>query len=219
MPAAVILSHRAVAHETGHIGSWLESNDYEVIHVYREDPDVGLKSVEGDVLFALGSPNSVATGFCLEPARSEIDLVSDWVSSGRAYVGVCFGAQVLACALGGSVHRMDVTYRAYGEMVLSNEAPDACAGSWAVWHEDAIRAPSQAQVLARLPHADTIFRVGNAWGIQPHIEFTSGIVQRLAEAFEVGSADVIKLHDDLRRNEVDHARRTHDLLTHILESA
>jgi GMP synthase-like glutamine amidotransferase len=110
---------------------------------------------------------------------------------------------------------MDNTFRAFTEMTLTPSAPDVVQGNWAVWHEDAITAPVGAEVMARLPHADTIFRVGNAWGIQPHIEFTSEIVERLATTFNVDSPDVAALVDGLRASEADHARRTHELLDYI----
>ena len=219
MNRAIVLSHRAVAHELGNIGTWFELRDYEVTHVYREDITedslVSLDHVEGDILFVLGSPSSVADGYCLAPAQHEIELVRQWVSGGRKYVGICFGAQVLACALGGSVRRMDQTFRAFTEMTLTNGAPEVVQGNWAVWHEDAITAPVGAVKIARLPHADTIFRMGNAWGIQPHIEFTSEIVERLATTFKVDSPDVAALVDGLRASEADHARRTHELLDYI----
>jgi len=215
MKRAVVLSHRAVAHELGNIGTWFELRDYEVEHVYREDSPVSLDDVEGDVLFVLGSPSSVADGHCLAPAQQEIDLVRKWVSGGRQFVGICFGAQVLACALGGSVRRMDQTFRAYTEMTLTPSAPDVVQGNWAVWHEDAITAPVGAEVMARLPHADTFFRVANAWGFQPHIEFTGDIVERLATTFKVDTPDVAALVDGLRASEADHTRRTHQLLDYI----
>ena len=215
MKRAIVLSHRAVAHELGNIGTWFELRDYEVEHVYREDSPVSLEDVGGEILFVLGSPNSVADGYCLAPAQQEIELVRQWVSGGRQFVGICFGAQVLACALGGSVRRMDQTFRAFTEMTLTPSAPEVVQGNWAVWHEDTITAPVGAEVMARLPHADTIFRVGNAWGIQPHIEFTSEIVERLATTFKVDSPDVAALVDGLRASEADHARRTHELLDYI----
>jgi GMP synthase (glutamine-hydrolysing) len=217
MKRAVVLSHREVAHELGNIGSWFELRGYEVVHMYREDSPVSGDVVEGDILFVLGSPNSVADGYCLAPAQQEIELVRSWVDSGRTFVGICFGAQVLACALGGSVRRMNDTYRALTDMTLTSSAPKVVQGSWAVWHEDAIAAPASAEVFARLPHADTFFRQGNAWGVQPHIEFTSDIVQRLAAAFNVATPDVVALVDGLRESDEEHTQRTHQLLDFIID--
>jgi hypothetical protein len=72
-------------------------------------------------------------------------------------------------------------------------------------------------VFARLPHADTFFRQGNAWGVQPHIEFTSDIVQRLAAAFNVATPDVVALVDGLRESDEEHTQRTHQLLDFIID--
>jgi len=187
------------------------------MHMYREDSPVSGDVVEGDIFFVLGSPNSVADGYCLAPAQQEIELVRSWVDSGRTFVGICFGAQVLACALGGSVRRMNDTYRALTDMTLTSSAPKVVQGSWAVWHEDAIAAPASAEVFARLPHADTFFRQANAWGVQPHIEFTSDIVQRLAAAFNVATPDVVALVDGLRESDEEHTQRTHQLLDFIID--
>jgi GMP synthase-like glutamine amidotransferase len=111
---------------------------------------------------------------------------------------------------------MDQTFRAFTVMTLTPSAPKVVQGSWAVWHEDAITAPVGADVMARLPHADTVFRVGNAWGVQPHIEFTSDIVERLAMTFKVDTPDAVALVEGLRASDEEHTQRTHQLLDFII---
>ena len=179
MPRAVVLSHHDIAHELGHLGPWLDRRGFALERIYREEP----RSLpDADLLIVMGSPTSVATGHCLEPAEDEIRLVKEWVESGRPYLGLCFGAQVLARALGGEVTRMEHTFRGYVDL-SSNKAADAgVTGSWMVWHDDAITAPPGAEILAALPHADLVFRVGNAWGLQPHIEVSPESLERMAIA-------------------------------------
>ncbi|MCX6413179.1 MAG: gamma-glutamyl-gamma-aminobutyrate hydrolase family protein [Actinobacteria bacterium] len=179
MPRAVVLSHHDIAHELGHLGPWLDRRGFALERIYREEP----RSLpDADLLIVMGSPTSVATGHCLAPAEDEIRLVKEWVESGRPYLGLCFGAQVLARALGGEVTRMEHTFRGYVDL-SSNEAADAgVTGSWVVWHDDAITAPPGAEVLAALPHADLVFKVGNAWGLQPHIEVSPESLERMAIA-------------------------------------
>ena len=179
MPRAVVLSHHDIAHELGHLGPWLDRRGFALERIYREEP----RSLpDADLLIVMGSPTSVATGHCLEPAEDEIRLVKEWVESGRPYLGLCFGAQVLARALGGEVTRMEHTFRGYVDL-SSNKAADAgVTGSWMVWHDDAITAPPGAEVLAALPHADLVFKVGNAWGLQPHIEVSPESLARMAIA-------------------------------------
>jgi hypothetical protein len=59
--------------------------------------------------------------------------------------------------------------------------------------------------------------VGNAWGIQPHIEFTGDIVERLATTFKVDTPDVVALVEELRSAEAEHSQRTHQLLDFIID--
>lgn len=208
----VVLSHRGVADDLGHIGTWLASRSSSVVRVFREDSPA---IPDADLLVVLGSPNSVAEGYCESPAVDEIDAVRRWIEADRPYIGICFGAQVLAKALGGSVTRMDCTYRDYVEFETAVDAPSEVAGRWAVWHEDAITAPIGTTVLARLPHADTMFRSGRAWGIQPHIEFDASIVEQLARVVGLDDDQWVALRDSLCDDEAGHAKRTHALLDRI----
>lgn len=207
MTTFALLSHRDVAAELGHLGTWLEARNTRVSRLFRED---SLQIPDADALIVLGSPTSVAEGHCQTAARQEIELVASWIADDRPFLGVCFGAQALACAAGGSVRRMDRTFRAYTE--VETEHPNL-EGRWAVWHEDAISAPVEA--IASLPHADAVFRVGRAWGVQPHVEFTSDIVERLARAFGVDDSAWRGLWESLRDDEDGHERRTHRLLDEI----
>jgi GMP synthase-like glutamine amidotransferase len=209
---AIVLSHRGVADELGHIGEWLSDSGMSIDRVYREDDP---KIPDGDLLVVLGSPNSVASGHCLPPAQAEIEAVRAWVAADRPYVGVCFGAQVLARAFGGSVSRMDRTYRDYIDFETAQGAPSVLEGRWAVWHEDAITAPSEAEVLARLPHADTVFRVGRAWGLQPHVEFDATIVRNLGDVVGIPEDQWLPLHRALSDDDAGHASRSRALLDHI----
>jgi GMP synthase-like glutamine amidotransferase len=180
--------------------------------VYREDDS---RIPDGDLLVVLGSPNSVASGHCLPPAQAEIEAVRAWVAADRPYVGVCFGAQVLARAFGGSVSRMERTYRDYIDFETAQGAPSVLEGRWAVWHEDAITAPSGADVLARLPHADTVFRIGRAWGLQPHVEFDATIVRNLGDVVGIPEEQWLPLHRALSDDDAEHASRSRALLDHI----
>ena len=209
---AIVLSHRGVADELGHIGEWLSDSGMSIDRMYREDDP---KIPDGDLLVVLGSPNSVASGHCLPPAQAEIEAVRAWVAADRPYVGVCFGAQVLARAFGGSVSRMERTYRDYIDFETAQGAPSVLEGRWAVWHEDAITAPSEAEVLARLPHADTVFRVGRAWGLQPHVEFDATIVRNLGDVVGIPEDQWLPLHRALSDDDAGHASRSRALLDHI----
>lgn len=209
MLSAVVLSHGNVAHELGHLEPWLERHGFFVRRIFREDkPELP----DADLLIVLGSPNSVATGYCESPGEAEIVMASEWIQRDRPYLGVCFGAQVLARALGGSVRRMSETYRSFAPMTLAGNAPQSLDGSWPLWHEDAISAPCGSTVLATVPHADTVFVHGTAWGVQPHIEFTPDAVARLGQSMEIPAQVLETFYQAMKEDESGLAERAERLL-------
>ncbi|MCX6432368.1 MAG: hypothetical protein NTX29_06130 [Actinobacteria bacterium] len=179
MPTAVVLSHDWIAGELGHLEPWLVDSGFSIVRVFREQRS---SIPAGDLLIIMGSPASVVPGFRDADANAEIAAVGAWVAQGRPYLGLCFGAQVLATALGGSVRRMPGEFRGY--VPVDADTPHAALGDgrWTVWHNDAITAPPGAELLGSLDHADLAFRVGNAWGLQPHIEVTPDTLERMAIA-------------------------------------
>lgn len=184
MPQAVVVSHDWIAHELGHLEPWLEEHDFTVTRIMREAPRA---IPAADLLIVLGSPGSVAGARCPPASQAEVEVVRDWVLQGRPYLGVCFGAQALARALGGTVQRMAEPFAGYVAIERAADAPEAVGGPWTVWHNDGISAPSSATLLGSLPHADLAFRSGRAWGLQPHVEVTPPILARMLEALSVPS--------------------------------
>ncbi|MEO8364010.1 MAG: gamma-glutamyl-gamma-aminobutyrate hydrolase family protein [Ilumatobacteraceae bacterium] len=209
MPSALVLSHLHLASDLGQLEPWFDRHGFTVQRVYREEkPQIP----NADLLVVLGSPNSVATGFCETPAQAEIAMVGEWISRDRPYLGICFGSQVLARALGGSVRRMPDKHRSYAPMTLNNNAPTTLTGSWALWHEDAITAPADSIVFAAVPHADTVFTHGSAWGVQPHIEFTPEAVARLGTLTKIAPEILAPLYQAMKDDEPGLAARAGLLL-------
>jgi len=56
-----------------------------------------------DALLVMGGPMDVWEADALPWMQAEIRAISDWVRSGRPYLGFCLGHQLLATALGGEV--------------------------------------------------------------------------------------------------------------------
>ena len=176
MPHANVLAHKSIANELGLIGEWLDERGWTYERLWREEfpmiPDA-------DALIVLGSLDSVASGHCAAWAPSEMDVIREWIDAGTPYLGVCFGAQILASVLGGKVERRPRFYRKVEQLPWND---GTMRGPWVLWHEDIITGAGTGEVVSELPHAITALRSGNAWGIQAHIELDSGGLERLGRA-------------------------------------
>jgi GMP synthase-like glutamine amidotransferase len=143
------------------------------LHTLRA-PDVGEWPAPptGSAIVALGSDCSVHAA----PApwvTAEVDFLRAAHAAGVPVLGVCFGAQALAAALGGSVARAAAPE--IGWFDVTGAAPEA--GRWFSWHEDTITAPPGAEVRARTPAAAQAFAAGRSTGLQYHPEVTPAIVE------------------------------------------
>jgi GMP synthase-like glutamine amidotransferase len=87
-------------------------------------------------------------------------------------LGICFGAQVLAAALGGSVTRLPAPEHAWIE-VESEHIP---SGPWLALHEDGITLPPAARETARNERGTQAFSIARHMGVQFHPEVTPSIL-------------------------------------------
>jgi GMP synthase (glutamine-hydrolysing) len=108
----------------------------------------------------------------LAAERTALDAA---LAAGVPVLGICFGAQHLARAMGGTValaRRPEVGW-------LDVETLDADLvppGPWLQWHRDAFSLPPGAELLARSPVGPQAFRAGRNLGVQFHPEVTAAVV-------------------------------------------
>jgi GMP synthase-like glutamine amidotransferase len=170
-----------------------------------------------DLAVVLGSDASLA-----EPPQDWVRRLIDWVAAvdaaGPPILGVCFGAQVLAAALGGSVVRLRSPEHAWIELDTRDPAR-VPAGPWLSLHEDAVVLPPLAEELARNAFGTQAFSIGDHVGVQFHPEVTpsilsrwvsdkSGLISRdllvdLDARCRAGARDALALFDAF----IDHAHR------------
>ena len=173
---ANVLAHTGVANELGLIGEWLDERGWTYQRYWREEFPV---IPDADALIVLGSLDSVASGHCAAWAPSEMQVIREWIDTGRPYLGVCFGAQILASVLGGKVERRPRFYRKVEDIPWFDGTRK---GPWVLWHEDSITSAGTGEVISEMPHAITALRSGTAWGIQAHIELDSAGLERLGRS-------------------------------------
>lgn len=163
--AVPVLLHEADT-GPGHLAEWLDGAGlpWQLIDARAEPmPEPGRYRM----IAVLGSAASV-----FDPAESwiapELAFVRASAVAGTPVLGLCFGAQLLAAALGGEVRRMAGTER--GWVDVAGEAP--YGGIWFDWHQDEIVAPPGATELARTSAGLHAFSVGPHLGLQFHPEVT-----------------------------------------------
>lgn len=151
---------------------------FEVVTADRvEDPafDVTLPDPRGyDAVVPLGSRWSVNGG--LDWIASEVAMVRDAQAAGVPMLGVCFGGQLLAHALGGSVHRSPAPEIGWYE-VESSRADIVPSGPWFQWHFDRFDVPAGATEIAKNGNASQAFVMGRTMGVQFHPELDEELLE------------------------------------------
>ena len=90
-------------------------------------------------------------------------------------LGVGFGAQALALALGGGVQR--ASRPRHGWVWISSSIPGWISpGPWLAWQEDVIRLPPKARLLAQDPVGPQAYTTNGHLGVQFHPEVTPKIL-------------------------------------------
>ena len=140
---------------------------------------------ECDGWLATGSRHSVNEDLAWIDAAGR--FVRDVRATDVPFVGVCFGHQLLAHALGGTVERHPGGWGAGVQRLdivraepWMEPAADACHLHF--MHQDQVtRAPADAVVLGRADHCEVaMFRVGDTMlGVQAHPEFTVAYAEAL----------------------------------------
>lgn len=163
-----------------------ERFSYEVVAASDSEPLPDPGQLEGIVL--TGSPAGVYDDFAwLTPLRA---FIRDAYGKRTPMLGVCFGHQIMADALGGDVRKSEKgwglgrhTYGVRGRPDFMRTAPAALAVACS--HQDQVIAPpAEAEVILAsdfTPNAGLVYRNGAALSFQPHPEFLDDYTLALAE--------------------------------------
>lgn len=160
----------------GFLGQRARELGHEVVLVSRFGDPASLSLAGYQLVLPLGSVWSVSDAPNVEWIATELSLLRAAIASGVPILGVCFGGQELAVALGGTV-----APAAHPELGwVSIETTDhelVPAGPWFSWHHDEIHAPPGACVFATNPSGVQAFRHGIHLGVQFHPEVTLPVIE------------------------------------------
>ncbi len=128
----------------GLFGAWLERTHGARLHVVS--PEALEAAPAADLIVTLGSPAGAWEDIPWVHAQRR--FLQDRMEAGTPVVGICFGAQILATAIGGRAAPMgDRTF--CGWHANEHVADDVWRGPWVRWHGDHLEVPEATEVLAR----------------------------------------------------------------------
>jgi GMP synthase-like glutamine amidotransferase len=139
-----------------------------------------------DAVLVLGSAESVCNPAIGSWFAAELAMLRMANAAGIPVFGVCFGAQALAVALGGSVRR--ASRPEIGWVTVATEDLAVIApGPWFQWHTDAITPPAGATILATTDVCVQAYRIGPHLAVQFHPE------AQVRQAIDWPAADPVNL--------------------------
>jgi GMP synthase-like glutamine amidotransferase len=203
MADILVLQHQDDA-PAGLLGGVLASRPGTTVRTLRVDAE------------ALPDPRGAAAAVILGSDASAVgDGSAPWVApeiawtraaaiAGVPVLGICFGAQVLASALGGRVHRMP-TAQVGWIRTPSTDIQALPSGPWLAWHQDAVLPPPNARVLARDELCVQAFTAGPHLAVQFHPEVTPAILEGWIAADGRDLAERVYDADALRAATAEHA--------------
>jgi GMP synthase-like glutamine amidotransferase len=180
------------------VGDRLRENGFELTEVLMstallttEHGDTGAalgETDDYDLVVTMGSTRSVYEAPSLGWIAKTVDYLRVADARDVPVLGICFGAQALASALGGSVVRAERAQVGWYPL-----APDVGAGvppgPWMQWHYDRIDPPPDAAVLASDDLCVQAYTVRRSLGVQFHPEVTRA---HLAGWIELGGVDELE---------------------------
>ncbi len=178
---ALFIQHDHVS-PPGPVAERLRHHGYETIETLVvpessfEKPNVSFEFPpldDYDLLVPLGSPWGAWDDACIGNwLLPEVEWIREAVTSGKPVLGICFGGQLVARAMGGSVapgptHEIGWTY-------IWSDRPDIVSnGPWFQFHYDRWVVPPGAVEIARSPIASQAFIINRTLALQFHPELTA----------------------------------------------
>lgn len=169
-----------------------------------------------DALIVMGGPMGVYDEDQYPWLKAEKEFIREAITAGKKVLGICLGAQLIACVLGAPVTRN--THREIGwfPLQIDESAKDHPVAKILSayekvfhWHGDTFAIPAQAQLLASSQAcAHQAYAIGNqVYGFQFHLETTetsaSALIQNCPE--DLDNSIYVQNADEIMRDKKNFA--------------
>ncbi|NNF55956.1 MAG: type 1 glutamine amidotransferase [Acidimicrobiales bacterium] len=183
--SALIIAHEADG-PGGEIAICLAERGYVVTtHVVTADHQRPNSAVpfpsfaDYDVVAIMGSVRSLTNKDEISSwVYEELALIRQAFAAGQPVLGVCFGGQLIAEALGGRVEVSPTTEIGWFRLSEVDGVTNPIGpGPWMEWHHDRFTAPPGSTILAETNNGPQLFTIGSMVGTQFHPEVNVAHVQ------------------------------------------
>ncbi len=207
------------------VADWARERNvpFKVKHLFRGDSLPEL--TEFDMLAVMGGPMSANDEAALPWLAPEIARVGQAIAAGKAVLGICLGAQIMAKALGARVYPGPAKEIGWFHVHRTEDVHPLFSGIPAEftafhWHGETFDLPVGAERLASTKVTpNQAFAAGQkALGLQFHLEATKDSVNALIEnaAAEIGDGPYEQKPEALQAG-LDHCAAMRPLLGRILD--
>lgn len=189
---ALIVGNRGDS-DPGLVGLRLSEIGFSFSFNEREYPREWKPLANIDVILLLGSDWSVYWEANAKEVAAEVDLVRRAMERGIPTFAICYGAQIIAHAFGGTVSRSTLPEVGWHE-VSSTAPPEVFAGQWLQWHYDLFTVPQGFTTVATNDVGPQAFIGRRLVATQFHPEATTEIITRWSTGS--GSSELRRLGID-----------------------
>ncbi len=200
---ALVLQHHESA-PAGHLAGWARARGIGLdVHTPQAGPPPDPRGF--DLVVSLGSPCSV-TDRTVAWIAPELRAIEAAVARDVPVLGICFGGQLLARALGARV--APAAEPQMGWHAVATERPELVEpGPWFYWHYDAFEVPAGAELVAATDVCPAAFRAGRCLGLHFHPEVEPDAALHWIDRFR-GELDARGVDPERLRAEIARRRET-----------
>jgi GMP synthase-like glutamine amidotransferase len=177
-----ILSIQNINFETlGTLRELIRSDGYQIENIVAEKEAVPTDAKRYAAIIILGGPMAVYDNILY--LKREQQLIRNALRLEIPVLGICLGSQLIAQAIGGSVHKGGKKEIGWSNVMLNHSGyNDLFKGintrSIKVfqWHGDTYDLPPKATIMASSKLYPQAFRFGSVFGIQFHMEVNAEMI-------------------------------------------
>jgi GMP synthase (glutamine-hydrolysing) len=205
-----ILSIQNITCETlGTLEGLLRSEEYSISKIHACKDPIPKSANEFSAIIILGGPMSVYDG--IKYLDEEQGLIRDAIQRKIPTLGICLGSQLIASAIGGTVHKgLKKEIGWYNVSPTKKGLSSLFKGLNRIhfrvfqWHGDTYTLPPKTEILAYSNLYPQAFRFGTAYGLQFHLEVTTDMIRSwLKEYNKEITEERLRTEEILPRNEDD----------------